>query len=176
MNFERSLENFKKLQENSSIATGNPQKQLIILVGSQGSGKSTLTKNRYPDAIVASADHHMVDNKTGKYVFDKKKLGFAHTMSKKTANDGMAKGHHTIVVDNTNTSMRDAKDYVEMAKKHGYKVKFVHTHAPLEQMIKRQLHNVPADIVKKYRENAERFAAELPKLGYEVEKVDTSEK
>lgn len=50
-------------------------RNVIIMRGVPGSGKSTYVRNRYPEARVVSADRYFTDPATGEYRFDASKRG-----------------------------------------------------------------------------------------------------
>lgn len=79
------------------------KKNIIINVGAQASGKSTISKiNKYKDYII-------LNNDTMK---SKKKL-------EKTFNEIIEKGGN-IIIDNTNPKSETRKYYIDIAKKNGY--------------------------------------------------------
>ena len=117
------------------------KKQLVVMRGPSGSGKSTYTKKHFPEAVVCSADHYF--ERGGSYKFDRTKLGAAHGYSKGKCESEMKKGTPLIVVDNTNTQLREMKHYVSLARKFGYHVRFVRMETPVEVAAARNTHGVP---------------------------------
>lgn len=96
-------------------------KELLILRGLPGSGKSTVAKKILegsPNAIICSADDYfMVD---GQYEFDPTKLSKAHQSCLMSADRSMANGYSLVVIDNTNIKKEHYLPYVKMADKYGY--------------------------------------------------------
>ena len=130
--------------------------KLIILRGPSGIGKTTYIKNNFPEAIadgtVCSADHYFNDLVTGTYKFDPTKLGAAHQTCKTKVEsllaDHSANNADYVVVDNTNLRQKEIKPYVDLAEKYDIPYEIITLQAPLELFLKRNVHNVPEDVVK----------------------------
>ncbi len=122
-------------------------KTVTIMRGPSGSGKSTYTSKNLPNAFVCSADLFFMKN--GVYNFDAKKLGFAHEYCKDKFKKAIKDGVSEIVVDNTNTQVREMSFYFDYAKKHGYEVNIVRLHAPVAVCASRNTHGVPQDAVQR---------------------------
>jgi len=88
------------------------EKEMIIFVGSAGSGKSTLWRTYLSDYV-------RVNNDTLK------------TKAKclKVADEAMAAGK-SLVIDNTNPGKATRKEYIDLAKKHNYPVRCFHFDIP----------------------------------------------
>lgn len=123
------------------------RRELVIMRGPSGSGKSTYTKKHLSDAVVCSADHYF--ERDGEYKFDRTKLGAAHGYCKGKVQTEMKKGTPLLVVDNTNTQIREMKPYVKLARKHGYTVRFVRLETPVEVAAARNTHGVPEEAVQR---------------------------
>jgi len=95
---------------------------LILLRGLPGSGKTTVAKELFSDAIHFEADMFFVDKETGHYNFDFGKLHLAHSWCQNSVSGAMEKGVGKIVVSNTFTKESEMKFYYEIAEKYGYKV------------------------------------------------------
>lgn len=121
--------------------------KVIILRGVPGSGKSTQTK-LYPDAYIVSADHYFTDSK-GVYHFDMGKIGAAHGQCKGRFESALKVLKPLIIVDNTNTTVKELRFYVEAAQAAGYTVEIVRIDCDPEVAAKRNVHGVPrASILK----------------------------
>lgn len=144
------------------------------MIAAPGSGKSTYVKKHYPTAVVASADLFFTDKATGQYKFDMSKIGAAHAFSKRTAETAMSESAPVVVIDNTNVRKSDIKPYLELASKYGYITKYVHLAAPLDQIVRRGLHNVPETSVAKMKTSADSLAKQLSAGGVDIISVDTS--
>jgi len=128
--------------------------------GLPGSGKTTVAErllkkfmNIYNVVVCkCSADSYFMDDE-GNYNFDHTKLGKAHGACKFKAATAMRQGISLVVIDNTNTTKREVKPYLEMAKEHGYSVRQITvggtSDGDIVTYMERGLHNVPAESMKK---------------------------
>jgi predicted kinase len=115
--------------------------------GPSGAGKSTYVERNLPDALVCSADHFFYQE-DGTYRFNRSKLGPAHETCKKKFKQALKDRVPLVVVDNTNTMIKEMKPYVMAAKHHGYRVECVHLKVPAEVAHGRNVHGVPFAAVK----------------------------
>ncbi|XP_015279685.1 PREDICTED: NEDD4-binding protein 2-like 2 [Gekko japonicus] len=101
------------------------QKQLLILRGLPGSGKTTLSRillGHSHDGIVFSTDDYFCQQDGWSY--DVGQLGAAHDWNQKRAKQAMDQGRSPIIIDNTNTQAWEMKPYVEAALEKCYRVEF----------------------------------------------------
>jgi predicted kinase len=130
-------------------------KTLYILRGLPGSGKSTLSKllkhelitvHKHPDNIpICSADNFLINTK-GQYEWHPSKLENAHKMCFNLADQNMQNDIDSVIIDNTNTRAYEYGKYIELAKKHKYKVCILTLDCSLnnlQKIHKRCIHNVP---------------------------------
>jgi predicted kinase len=96
------------------------EKNLILLRGLPGSGKSTAAKlfNKSPHF---EADMFFMDA-NGDYQFDINKIKDAHNWCKSSVMDAMKKEYPIIVVSNTFTEEWEMDAYYKMAEELGYRV------------------------------------------------------
>jgi predicted kinase len=134
------------------------KKQVVILRGTSGSGKSTFIKNSFPQAVVCSADHFFLDN-DGNYNFDPKALGKAHSQCQYKFSRALDEGMSCIIVDNTNTRAKEMRPYINMANEADYDILIVRLEVAPEVAASRNVHGVPADVV---RAMCERLRQPLP--------------
>lgn len=121
--------------------------------GLPGSGKSTLIKEKYPNAIVCSADHFFIDGE-GKYTFLPKDIGNAHAACLARAIEALKQSQSPIVIDNTNTQKWEYSKYLNLAQQYGYNVLFENLFdggLTDEELAARNTHNVPLDTIHKMR-------------------------
>ena len=99
-------------------------RQLILLRGLPGSGKSTFAKNYALniDGIHLEADMFFTDKETGAYVFDPSKLRYAHEWCQERVESFMKHGAQPIIVTNTFTQEWEMQPYFDMAEKYDYMV------------------------------------------------------
>lgn len=102
---------------------------MVIMRGLPGSGKSTLARQIAGDdgAVYSTDDFFMED---GVYMFDPKKIVANHAANQARVREACATGISPVVVDNTNTQKWEARPYVEIARKYGYRVRFVEADTP----------------------------------------------
>lgn len=136
---------------------------VIILRGLPGAGKSTLALKLTKREYICSADHYFEQG--GKYKFDSRLLGVAHdSCFNKFANliHGGLGIAPIIVVDNTNTRVKEFKRYLDYAEKYGIKPLVFHVRPTisLSQMHERGVHNVPRDKFIEMYERWQDFAGE----------------
>jgi predicted ABC-type ATPase len=125
-------------------------KNLYIIRGISGSGKSTFVKKTFlPDILVCSADHFFIDG-DGQYNFDPSKLGQAHAACFSKFLDGV-KHDRDIVVDNTHCEEWEYRNYVKVGLMMGYTVTIYQNEPKSKEKIveyaKRNTHNVPLQTV-----------------------------
>ncbi len=132
---------------------------VTILRGISGAGKSTYTKANHPNATVCSADNYFMLG--GTYQFDGKKLGRAHDWCKNQFETALQRGDDDVVVDNTNTMMRELNFYVDTAAKYGYELKVVRLTVDPKIAAARNQHGVPADKVQAMQDRFQDFPGEI---------------
>ena len=93
-------------------------KELILLRGVCGAGKSTLAK--LITSNVFEADMYFENN--GKYVFDPARIKQAHEWCRTMVKAAMFCGNEKIVVSNTFTQEWEMQPYFDLAKEYGYRV------------------------------------------------------
>jgi len=91
-------------------------KQLILLRGLPGSGKSTFAN--LLGGIHVEADQYFMQD--GEYKFDASKLKQAHNWCKLRVEHSMEDGADKITVSNTFTQEWEMDVYFELAEKYGY--------------------------------------------------------
>lgn len=103
-------------------------KNLILLRGLPGAGKSTFAEAMWHDFVICEADDYFVDELTGEYKFNARDLPKAHSWCKFRVetfmqdNQANAQFYTNIVVSNTFTQEWEMEDYFKLAEKYGYKV------------------------------------------------------
>lgn len=98
-------------------------KELFLLRGLPGSGKSTIAKMLVgnKDYCHKEADMYFVD-RDGKYNFNPSKLKDAHNWCKEEIEFAMKYEHSPVVVSNTFTQEWEMEEYYRLAEKYGYRV------------------------------------------------------
>ena len=132
---------------------------VTVLRGISGAGKSTYTKANHPNATVCSADKYFI-GQDGVYRFDGSKLGRAHDWCKAQFLNALQVSDDDIVVDNTNTTMRELKYYVDTATEYGYELNVVRLVVDPKIAAARNLHGVPAVKVQQMQDRFQDFPGE----------------
>ena len=131
------------------------EKMFYIMRGLPGSGKSYTAKQLVGNGQIFSTDDYWYLNDTEEYQFDKTKLGQAHEWNHRRVDTAVVALIPIIVVDNTNTTLRELKSYAPMidkALKRGYTVELVEPQTDwafnVDECFKRNTHNVPLEALK----------------------------
>lgn len=112
--------------------------------GVPGSGKSTVAK-MLEKSIIGAGDAHTVSIRStddlfmvdGVYKFDQTKLGGYHSKNVWLTERDCQDGVDVIIVDNTNVKPRDAKAYIDLARKYNYTVTVIRVDAGLNEAKRR---------------------------------------
>lgn len=134
---------------------------LVVMVGISGSGKSTFVKQHYPDGVIGSADHGMLDAE-GKYVFDVKKLASAHASCVRTIIGELEQQTPVIVVDNTSLRLVEIAPYVALGDAFAAKVEINILRIDPDIAWARNVHGVPHDKVLQQYKTLQKTVLELP--------------
>ena len=95
------------------------EKNLILLRGLPGSGKTTLAEKFGSKAICTADDYHV--DRNGNYNWKPENIGKAHEWCQRKCRHFMKEGIPIILVANTNTTERELKPYYDLARQFGYK-------------------------------------------------------
>ena len=93
-------------------------KELFLLRGLPGAGKTTLAKSL--GGMHMEADKYFMDE--GEYKFDPSKTRDAHAWCQNAAKVWMTNSVPKVVISNTFTQEWEMDYYFELAKEHGYRV------------------------------------------------------
>ena len=108
---------FGNLNNNAYICT-NMKKEIILLRGLPGGGKSTFA-HLLGDAICTADDFHMID---GEYCWKPSNVKKSHLLCQQKANNYMMEGTSPVIIANTSTTEKELKPYYDLAEKWGYRV------------------------------------------------------
>ena len=95
-------------------------KELFLLRGLPGSGKSTLSKSI--GGVHYEADMFFINPITGVYEFVPSNIKNAHEWCKVNVRHEMTNDTEKIVISNTFTQEWEMKEYFDMAEEYGYRV------------------------------------------------------
>ena len=112
------------------------------------------------DSVICSTDDFWYLDNPNIYGFDFKKLGEAHQWNKDNVRNHMSDGVASIIVDNTNTTKKEAQPYIDMAKEFGYEVRVVSVGCDVELALacnadRTEDRQIPADVISKQRARIE---------------------
>lgn len=139
------------------------QKEVVIIRGCSGSGKSTYIEQNYSGAIVCSADNFfeekaMLNGTSYEEEFQPWLLSRAHQFCWGAFIDAVAvRDEKLVAVDNTNICGWEYENYVTLAEAWGYKVTIVNMpmNEPAEVYHKRNKHGVPLEAIQRMIDNFE---------------------
>lgn len=132
------------------------KKTVWIMQGVSGAGKSSYIP---PGAYIVSADRFF--EKFGG--FNWRRLDEAHEHCLGRFNNALLCGYQFIVVDNTNTKVKEVERYYNLAHDLGYDV--IIKHIPCKDLsvcASRNVHNVPLTTIQKQARRIENFAKQMP--------------
>lgn len=125
--------------------------------GLPGSGKSTralrIAGEHDCDVLIVSADDYFVVN--GVYRFDMSNIGAAHMECQQKFREGVREKAPVIIVDNTNTTIREMRPYVEYAHIRGYEVVLLEPDTAwawdIDACLARNVHGVPREALERMK-------------------------
>jgi predicted kinase len=132
------------------------KKILYLITGPSGAGKTTRAKKLMQEKTIKhhyEADMLMLD-KFGDYCFNPKRLPECHGWCQKATEKAMELSE-AVIVSNTTLTKKQAKPYIDMAKKHGYEVVIEHLTTQFKST-----HDVPEKTLEKMKNIREFFQLE----------------
>lgn len=131
----------------------------VFVRGLPGSGKSTLAKEWVKDGQIFSTDDYFYLNAAKTYQFDKRKLGKAHTWNQRRVTAAVEAELPVIIVDNTNTTLKELRAYGSSAQAAIEKGYTVHLILPetiwrfdVDECFKRNSHGVPLETIQRMKD------------------------
>ena len=131
-------------------------RQLIIMQGASGSGKSSFVSERkHLNDIVLSTDNYHFDE-NGNYAFNRKRLDEYHMKTLQACINAMQDATRnnerdcTIWLDNTNCNKEDIAPYLTFAKFHKFEVIYIRMAGDFEP-------KAPSFVVEQQRNNLRLF-------------------
>jgi len=120
-----------------------PNATMTIMVGCQGSGKSTwanANRANRPNVTYCSADSYFQVGSI--YKFDVSKLGRAHGRCFRNAVEAVIRGE-SVVIDNTNGSIAELAPYYALGQAFGLEIEVVRMVCSPDVAAARNVHGVP---------------------------------
>jgi len=133
-------------------------KELILLRGLPGAGKSSFANLIWQSGVIFEADKYFYD-KEGNYNFDATKLHAAHKWCQSQVEDAMKTNsksnglyYSEIIVSNTSTTEKELEPYLKLAEKYDY---IVISLVVENRHGNKSVHNVPEETLEKMRKRFE---------------------
>jgi len=132
-------------------------KKLVVMRGVPGSGKSTAartllalyTEQGYEGGIFSTDDFFV---KNGVYTFHPGAIGHAHAWNTVRALMAMIESLPVVIIDNTNTTAWEPRNYVKAGLLLGYEVEIVEPGTTwafdAEECAKKTVHGVPVETIR----------------------------
>lgn len=124
-------------------------KNVVIMRGTSGSGKTTYAHQNFPQGIILSSDDYWTkDGGDYRENFNVEKLGAAHAWNLRRYIDKLNDGAYlpeetTIVIDNTNTTIAELAPYYAVAQAFQVPVEIVTLMVDPKIALERNVHGVP---------------------------------
>ena len=134
--------------------SGDGSKELVIVRGVPGCGKSTFAKMlSRGHGKVFEADDYFYEHGDSEYNFDSSKLGEAHEWCRNRVESAMRdQGIPNVVVSNSSSQVWEFLPYVSLAAKYGYRV---HSVLKENRHNSDSVHEVPENVCNKMRNRFE---------------------
>jgi predicted kinase len=178
------------------VAKNEEVKELVIMSGIPGSGKSSWHREAFPSAYVCSADNYhlypypeglpegpiereypvfTIDGKRFVYKYIPEEAKFAHQQCFANFLKGIQNGEKTIIIDNTNITVSQYENYMFIAQMNGYQVCVVQfisdSRDALRMCMKRQTHRVPEEVIHKMWWEHEHITSKFNTDNYEFDNI-----
>ena len=136
-------------------------KMIVIMRGLPGSGKSYMANKMIEgmgdEAIICSTDY-IWETKPHGYFWIPEFVGVAHKINQAKVREACKKAL-VVIVDNTNTTFKEIKPYLEIAKEEGYVVEVMEPKTAwafdVEECEQRNSHGVPLESIKRMKDRYE---------------------
>lgn len=132
---------------------------LIIMRGLPGSGKSSVSKRvqelfqRQDTQVVRICTDEILEMCEGGYLWAGHKMPLYHGIAAKISSLSFSNSVPVVILDNTNTKIRDFEGYIHRARAAGYCIRIFivggFSEEDIQNSIKRNSHNVPEDAIRR---------------------------
>jgi predicted kinase len=148
--------------------TSTTTKQIIILRGVPGAGKSTLAqqiiaeaRSKGESAIAFSSDDYFTTPE-GEYRFDSAQLSEAHADCFRRFLEFLQGGRGVAIVDNTNTRIFEISPYILAGQAYGFEIKIIRLVCAPEAAAARTFRGATSQIVKEMNDRMETIPSFYP--------------
>lgn len=136
------------------VRKGDDSKQLFLMHGCAGSGKSFIAKELSIShgGVILSTDDFFTDA-NGVYNWNANLLGVAHKWNQKRAAEALDNSAACVIIDNTNLTAKEVKPYIDAAIKNDYTISVVEPSTPwardVNTLVEKNVHNVPREAIER---------------------------
>jgi predicted kinase len=132
--------------------------KMYIMRGVPGSGKSYLaqqTANMFDPShvVVLSTDSIWETQPARHYLWIAEFIGAAHRITQAKARESCAREIPYVIIDNTNTTLKEMQPYIDIAKDFEYDVVFLEPQTEwaknADECFRRNQHSVPREVIQK---------------------------
>ncbi len=128
-------------------------KEVVILRGIRGAGKTHWAKTNHPNAIICSIDR--VLSGSGSFEPDRAKFGLAQESCIRDFMGAINQGNTLIIIDNPNITLWELSPYYYLSRAMGYDVKVVRFNVPARIAANRNIHGVSPGTVNQQAKQME---------------------
>lgn len=138
----------------------NGLREVRVMRGLPGSGKSTTAKKWEGATICSADDFHMVD---GKYIWKPENAQKAHSWCLRKFLLALERRDDLVVVDNTNCAVWEMAAYCALALAFDYKLKVMTIPCEVDTAVARNVHKVPEETVRRMHKTLTEQTLLIPK-------------
>jgi predicted kinase len=124
-------------------------RELVLVRGLPGSGKSTYVRYKFFDYFYLEPDH-ITTCANGNYFFEPQLWNEIHDLTFKLADHVLAKSEKNVIISDVFEKKIDVNKYRELAKYHGVRFRVIKMNT-----LYLNVHKVPMTILQKFRDNWE---------------------
>lgn len=142
-----------RLMKKTIISFADQDKTLILMRGVPGSGKSTLAKQLVGEFGVIFSTDDFFTAPSGEYGWHAHLIGTAHKWNQNRAGNALDCGVSLAIIDNTNTTLKELKPYLEMGYRNNYTIAIAEPTPGWEYnaeiLAEKNIHGVPQSTIEK---------------------------
>ncbi len=139
-------------------------KQIKIMRGIPGSGKTHYQEKHFKDATVCSADRYFIDSISGEFRFNPEELTQAHMYCWSKFVHAVKQGRECIVVDNCNIALWEISPYFTHGRNYDYEIEIISMRCDVEVALARHIHSNPEHNIRSLAMRIDRV--KIPRTGF----------